>query len=133
MNKYWSSREPSSLYVHVFAFVAVFISVLGTLFDMFLQGKYSEAQPLVERALAITERALGVDHVDTITSYACLAGLYVSQGFVDKAFPLLEEVVSARERVQGRDHPDVAAALNDWASLLATEVGSIIIFLESSS
>ncbi|CAN0452191.1 unnamed protein product, partial [Ectocarpus sp. 8 AP-2014] len=89
-----------------------------TALQRFLQGKYAEAQPLFERALAISEGALGVDHPHTIASRAWMADLYQKQGFLDKASPLLEEVVSARERVQGRDHPNVASALNNRAGLL---------------
>lgn len=51
-----------------------------------------------------------------------MAFLYEKQGLPDKASPLLEEIVSSRERVQGRDHPDVAAALNNQAQFLESQV-----------
>ncbi|CAN0547348.1 unnamed protein product, partial [Ectocarpus sp. 12 AP-2014] len=75
------------------------------------QGKYGEAQPFIERALAINMAALGPEHPSTITSRAWMADLYINQGFLDKASPLLEEIVNTRERVQGLGHPDVAVAL----------------------
>ncbi|CAB1102081.1 unnamed protein product [Ectocarpus sp. CCAP 1310/34] len=87
----------------------------------FLQGKYVKAHALLERALAIREGALGVDHPDTITSLGALADLYARQGLLEKATPMLEEVVSARERAQGRDHPDVASALSMWAVVLSDQ------------
>jgi len=31
------------------------------------QGKYAEAEPLFQRALAVREKALGPEHPDTIT------------------------------------------------------------------
>lgn len=77
---------------------------------------------MFERALAIKERALGVDHPSTITSRAWMADSYMKQGFLDKAPLLLEEGVSARERVQGPDHPNVASALNNLAVLLKSQV-----------
>ncbi|CAM9623612.1 unnamed protein product [Ectocarpus fasciculatus] len=86
-----------------------------------LQGKYTEAQPLVERALAIKEGALGVDHPSTITSRSWIADLYMKQGLLDKASPLLEEVVCSFERALGPDHPRFAGALNNWALLLSTQ------------
>ncbi|CAN0458451.1 unnamed protein product, partial [Scytosiphon promiscuus] len=92
----------------------------------------AEAQLLFERALAINEVALGVDHPSTITSRAWMADLYTKQGFLDKASPLLEEIVSARERVLGHDHPDVASALNNRALLLKAQVRAVRNFREYS-
>ena len=39
-------------------------------------GRYAEAEPLYERALAIREKALGPDHPDVATSLNNLAVLY---------------------------------------------------------
>lgn len=77
---------------------------------------------MCERALAISEGALRVDHPDLITSRASMAGLYTDQGFLDKASPLLEKVVESFERVHGDDHPAVASALNNRAGLLKKQV-----------
>lgn len=87
-----------------------------------LQGKYAEAQPLFERALALNEDSLGVDHESTIATGAQMGDLYKKQGFFSKAFPLLKEVVHTHERVHGPDHPLVADALINWASLLSMQV-----------
>lgn len=81
---------------------------------------------MFERALAINEVALGVDHPSTITSRAWMTDLCEKQGFLDKAAPLLEEVVCASERVLGHDHPDVASALSNRAGLLYKQVIAII-------
>ena len=43
------------------------------------QGKYDEAVPLHERALAIREKALGPDHPDTGQSLNNLAFLYQAE------------------------------------------------------
>lgn len=98
--------------------------------ECLLQGKYAEAQPLFERALAIEEAALGVDHTRTITSRAWMADLYQEQGFFDKSSLLMEEVVRAREHVLGCDHPEVAIALHNRAGLLKTQVRAVRIFHE---
>ena len=91
----------------------------------FFQGESAKAQPLFERALVISERALRANHPSTITSRAWMADLYKKQSFLDKASPVLEEVVSARERVRGRDHPNVASALNNRAGLLQNQVRAV--------
>ena len=43
------------------------------------QGRYAEAEPLYQRALAIREKALGPDHPDVGTSLNNLAALYFAQ------------------------------------------------------
>lgn len=86
------------------------------------QGKYDEAQPLLERALAINEVALGMSHEYTIRSRRLIGGLYKKQGFFEKASSLLEEAVNTVERLHGPDHRTVADALQDRAELLATQV-----------
>ncbi len=50
---------------------------LNNLADLYeRQGRYAEAEPLFERALAIRERAVGPDHPDTATSTNNLASFY---------------------------------------------------------
>jgi len=44
------------------------------------QGRYDEAAPLLKRALAIREKALGAGHLDTAQSLNNLARLYYEQG-----------------------------------------------------
>jgi len=43
-------------------------------------GRYSEAEPLYRRSLAIREQQLGADHPYTASSLNNLAGLYYSMG-----------------------------------------------------
>src|SRR5204862_388937 len=70
------------------------------------QGKHTQAEPLLLRAQAIWEKALGPDHPDVLTSKGNLAGLYWSQDRLDKSVPLFEEVLEAQEAKLGRPHPD---------------------------
>ena len=44
------------------------------------QGRYADAEPLIKRALAISEKALGPDHPGLATDLNNLAGLYHVQG-----------------------------------------------------
>src|SRR5882724_11841925 len=52
------------------------------------QGRYAEAEPLLKRALAIREKALGPDHPDVAMSLNTLAALYQERGRYAEAEPL---------------------------------------------
>jgi hypothetical protein len=44
--------------------------------DLYQEGKYAEAAPLAEQALALAERVLGAEHAETLTSLGNLALVY---------------------------------------------------------
>src|SRR5262245_23311411 len=79
------------------------------------QGKYDEAEPLLKRALAIRERALGPAHPDTATSLNNLAELYRIQGKYGAAEPLYQRSLAIRVKALGASHPDTASSLNNLA------------------
>ena len=81
------------------------------------RARYAEAEPLLERALAIYEQQLGPEHPSTATSLNNLAGLYRLQGKYPEAEPLLERALAIREQQLGPEHPDTATSLNNLASL----------------
>ncbi len=85
------------------------------------QGDYAAARPLLERSLAIRERALGPDHADVATSLNNLANLLFAQGDYAGAQPLYERSLVTKERALGADHRDVATALHNLATLLKTQ------------
>jgi CHAT domain-containing protein len=85
--------------------------------QLYQQGKYAEAIPLAEKALAIREKVLGKEHPDVAQSLNNLAVLYKSQGNYSKAEPLLVRALAIREKVLGKEHPDVATSLNNLALL----------------
>ena len=66
-------------------------------------------------ALADSERVLGPDHPDTLTSRNNLAYAYESAGDLGKAIPLYEQTLADRERVLGPDHPDTLTSRNNLA------------------
>ncbi len=107
------------------------------------RASYTEALPLLQRALAIREKALGSDHADTATSLNMLfqssltikerllgpdhpdtatglnslADLYVDQGAYEHAEPLFQRAIAIREKILGPNHPDTASSLNSLADL----------------
>ena len=81
--------------------VAASLNNLAGLYDA--QGRYAEAEPLYERALAIWEKALGPEHPDVATSLNNLAELYRDQGRYAEAEPLYERALAIREKALGPD------------------------------
>jgi CHAT domain-containing protein/Flp pilus assembly protein TadD len=80
-------------------------------------GKFAEAMPLAQRALAIAEKALGPNHPDVATSLDNLVELYRVLGHSADAEPLAKRSLAIREKVFGPDHPAVATSLNYLAVL----------------
>lgn len=71
------------------------------------QGRYTEAQPLYKRALAIAEKGLGPDHPDVGRNLIALALLYFLQGRNGEAEPFYKRAIAIDEKTLGPDHPDV--------------------------
>ncbi|MEC4869093.1 MAG: CHAT domain-containing tetratricopeptide repeat protein, partial [Jaaginema sp. PMC 1078.18] len=82
-------------------------------------GNYTEAEPLYQRALAISEQTLGSDHPDVAGSLNNLAGLYQNMGNYSEAEPLYQRALAILEQALGSDHPHVATSLNNLAGLYA--------------
>jgi CHAT domain-containing protein/Tfp pilus assembly protein PilF len=85
--------------------------------ELYKQGRYQEAFPLAEKALAINEKALGKNHPNVAQSLNGLALLYYSLGDYAKAEPLYTRSLEIREKALGKDHNDVATSLNNLAEL----------------
>ena len=81
------------------------------------QGDYARALPLQERALAITEQALGPDHPDTAIRLDNLAAIYRQLGRAADALPLQERALAITEQALGPDHPDTAIRLDNLAAI----------------
>jgi tetratricopeptide (TPR) repeat protein/class 3 adenylate cyclase len=81
-------------------------------------GDYAAARQLFERALAINEQALGVDHPTTAHTLNSLADLLRAMGNPDAAMPLAKRALAINEQVHGPDHPATAQSLNNLAGLL---------------
>jgi len=85
--------------------------------QLYNQGRYSEAMPLAQRALAILEKALGPNHPSVAVSLNNLAELYQAEGRYAEAEPLYKRSLAIREKALGPVHPDVAASLGNLAQL----------------
>ncbi|NMF81946.1 tetratricopeptide repeat protein [Nodosilinea sp. P-1105] len=81
------------------------------------QGHYTDAEPLLQQALAMRQRLLGDEHPDVATSLNNLAGLYDKQGRYTDAEPLFQDALAMYKRLLGDEHPDVATSLNNLAGL----------------
>lgn len=75
-------------------------------------GRYAEAVPLSQEALAIFEKVLGPGHPVVATVLYNLAELYKAQGDYGRAAPLFQRSLAIREKALGPEHPDVARTLN---------------------
>ena len=84
---------------------------------LYEEGRYREAVPIAERALAIREKALGPEHPDVAASLNNLAELYKALGDYARAEPLYRRSLAIVEKALGPEQPDVATSLNNLAGL----------------
>lgn len=80
-------------------------------------GRDDKAEPLLERALAIMERSVGIDSSAIAPEMNNLAALYERQGRFAEAEPLFKRALANCERSLGPNHPDVGRQLNNLATL----------------
>jgi CHAT domain-containing protein/Flp pilus assembly protein TadD len=80
-------------------------------------GRYGEAIPLAEAALAIYREQLGDSHLNVAYSLNNLGLLYQNQGRYDEAEPLYLQALAIRRQHLGNNAVDVAISLNNLAEL----------------
>ena len=68
-------------------------------------GDYAKAEPLYQRALKISEKALGPEHPTPARASRSLAGLYEHMGDYAKAEPLYQRALKIDEKALGPEHP----------------------------
>lgn len=85
------------------------------------QHRYAEAEPLYIRAMAVSARLLGDDHLETLTLAGELADTYQGLGRYADAEPLYARALTVMERVAGSDHRDTLTAINDLAGNYARQ------------
>jgi CHAT domain-containing protein/Tfp pilus assembly protein PilF len=86
--------------------------------ELYQAGKYADATPLAERALAIREKALGPDDPTVARDLNNLALLLQATNRLTEAEPLFHRALTIIEKSYGPDHPIVATGLNNLAELL---------------
>lgn len=79
------------------------------------RGQYTEAQPLLEQALAMREQVLGAEHPDLAQSLNDIAVLYDQLSMYKRAEALHHRALAIREKVLEPEHPLVAQSLNNLA------------------
>jgi tetratricopeptide (TPR) repeat protein len=79
-------------------------------------ASYSEAEPLLQRALRIWEQQLGPEHPNMAYPLNDLATLYVEQGKYGQAEPLLQRALRIWEQQLGPEHLEVVYPLNSLAN-----------------
>jgi tetratricopeptide (TPR) repeat protein len=84
---------------------------------LYYQGRYGEAEPLYQQALAIMRERLGEQHPHTATILNDLARLYQAQGRYDEAEPLYQQALAIMRERLGEQHPHTATILNNLAGL----------------
>jgi tetratricopeptide (TPR) repeat protein len=82
------------------------------------KGRYGEAEPLCQRALAICEQELGADHPDTTTTLYNLAAVYYAQDKYEEAEPQHRRALAICEKELGTNHPTTQVVRDDYACLL---------------
>jgi tetratricopeptide (TPR) repeat protein len=81
-------------------------------------SRYSEAEPLMRRALAIDEQAYGPEHTKVATDLNNMAQLLQSTNRLSEAEPMMRRALAIDEQAYGPEHPEVATGLNNLAYLL---------------
>jgi tetratricopeptide (TPR) repeat protein len=83
------------------------------------QGDLEGARVQLERALAVSEAALGPDHPDVAIRRNNLGGLLHALGDLEGAKAELERALVIGEAALGSEHPDVANWRHNLGSVLA--------------
>ena len=84
---------------------------------LFSAGRYAEATPHAEHALAAAQRTLAADDPLLAEFYTLLGNVQRAAGRFDAAEPLLERALALRERALGPQAPETAVSLNNLSAL----------------
>src|SRR6202041_1459250 len=84
-------------------------------------GLDTRAQSLLERAIAIQRRVLGLRDPDTLGSISSLANTLFSEGRYPEAEKLQRDTLEIRRRLLGPQHPDTLSSMHELGLTLAEE------------
>jgi tetratricopeptide (TPR) repeat protein len=82
------------------------------------QRKFTEAEPVLIRAVAVKEKALGPEHPDFARALLDLGALYRMKNEHAKAEPPIRRAVAILEKALGPEHPEVAGNLTNLGGRL---------------
>ena len=89
--------------------------LMGTALNF--QGKFPEAQAMLERCMQENRRALGPDDPTTLESVKKLGDCFRTQHKYDQAVPLLEDALTRAKRTLGPQHVLTLECAANLASL----------------
>ena len=92
---------------------AELLNVMGVAYRQL--GLYEEAQPLLERSLAMRRSLYGNVHPDVAQGMADLAWLLEDTGHYEDSKALYREALAARQQLYGEKHEEIAMTFNDLA------------------
>ncbi|CUS15720.1 unnamed protein product, partial [Tuber aestivum] len=81
------------------------------------KGKHGESEAVHRRVLEGSEKILGPDHPDTLTSVNNLATVLKTQGKYDESEVMHRHALEGREKILGPDHPKTQLSANNLARL----------------
>ena len=96
--------------------VATDLNNLGHLLQV--TGRMEDAEPLIRRSLAISEKSYGPEHPTVAVRLNNLAKLLHETDRLVEAEPLLRRALAITEASNDPDHPTVATRLSNLAQLL---------------
>ncbi len=79
------------------------------------RGAYGKAAELWQKVLAWSERTLGPDHPDTITTLSRLGGMFQVQGRFEEAELLYKRVLTNHEKTLGPEHIETGVSITSLA------------------
>jgi tetratricopeptide (TPR) repeat protein len=82
------------------------------------RARYSEAEPLLERAYQMSTQEQGAEHLDTARDALTLALLYRAQGKYEQAEPLYVRALAIYKQQLGSEHPDTQIIRENYSALL---------------
>jgi tetratricopeptide (TPR) repeat protein len=81
------------------------------------QARYSQAEPMMNRALLIDTKTFGKDHPNVARDMINLAGLFEETNRFPNAEVLIQQVLHIFRNIYGNSHPETAIAMNNLAQL----------------
>jgi CHAT domain-containing protein/tetratricopeptide (TPR) repeat protein len=95
--------------------VAEMAGLRAKVIDLAQAGRFAEAEQLLRKTLAVTQKVLGEDHVDTAVCCNDIAYLLDAQGKHAEAELLARQALTIRQKILGEEHPDTAQTYNNLA------------------
>jgi tetratricopeptide (TPR) repeat protein len=94
---------------------ALLEDLVSQVFELYGQGRYSEATGIAKEAVGVAEETFGQDHPNVAISLNNLAYLYDCQGEYAQSGPLYKRALAILEKVLGPDHFRVGQVLSNMA------------------